>query len=122
VHEHPSPAPGRLLARIHGRLRRWPRDGDLLRFGDLVLDARTRTVRRGRRPIALTPIEFSLLELFLRNPQSVLTRPYISQEVWGFDFGPMSNSLNVYIGYLRRKTEAGGEPRLIHTVRGVGYA
>jgi len=122
VHEHTPPALDGLLARLHGRLRRRGRSPEeVLRFGDLVLDTRSRTVRRGKRAIVLTPIEFSLLELFLRNPRRVLTRPYISTEVWGFNFGPMSNSLNVYIGYLRRKTEAAGEPRLIHTVRGVGY-
>jgi two-component system response regulator MprA len=122
VPEHTPPALDGLLHRLHGRLRRRGHAVDeVLRFGDLVLDARTRTVRRGKRAIVLTPIEFSLLELFLRNPRRVLTRPYISTEVWGFNFGPMSNSLNVYIGYLRRKTEAAGESRLIHTVRGVGY-
>ena len=76
---------------------------------------------RAERRIDLTPIEFSLLELLLRNPGRVLHRTEIFRQVWGFDFGPSSNSLNVYVGYLRRKTEAGGEPRLIHTVRGVGY-
>jgi two-component system response regulator MprA len=108
-----------LVARIRVLLRRERRDA--LRFGDLRLDPATREVRRGRRAIVLTPIEFSLLELFLRNPRRVLTRSFIFTYVWGFDFGGMSNSLNVYVGNLRRKTEAGGEPRLIHTVRGVGY-
>jgi two-component system response regulator MprA len=93
----------------------------VLRFGDLRLDPETREVRRGRRRIELTPLEFNLLHLFLCNPRRVLTRSLIFSEVWGFDFGAMSNSLNVYVGTLRRKTEAGGEPRLIHTVRGVGY-
>jgi two-component system response regulator MprA len=86
-----------------------------------VLCPVTHTVRRAGRPIELTPTEFQLLEPFLRNPGRVLARPVIALRVWGFDFGRMSNSLNVYIGYLRRKTEAAGEPRLIHTVRGVGY-
>ena len=79
-------------------------------------------MRRAGDPIELTRTEFSLLELFLRNPRQVLTRSIIFERVWGFDFGPTSNSLDVYIGYLRRKTEAGGKPRLIHTARGVGYA
>ena len=98
-----------------------PNGGPPLRFRDLTLDPRTREVHRGGRPIDLTPIEFSLLELFLSYPRHVLTRPFIFRQVWGFDFGAMSNSLNVYVGYLRRKTEGEGEPRLIHTVRGVGY-
>jgi two-component system response regulator MprA len=110
------------LARLHGRLRRnEPTGENVLRFGDLRLDPWTRRVRRGRRTIELTPIEFNLLELFLRNPGHVLSRSIIFKRVWGFDFGVMSNSLNVYVGHLRRKTEAEGEPRLIHTVRGVGY-
>jgi len=78
-------------------------------------------VRRGQRGIELTPTEFSLLELFLRNPRRVLTRRYIHLAVWGFDFGPMSNALNVHVGCLRRKTGLAGEPRLLHTARGVGY-
>jgi len=90
-------------------------------FGDLVLDTRTHEVRRGVRPIELTPTEFRLLELFLRNPRQVLTRAVIFDRVWGFDFGPRSNTLSVYVGYLRRKTEAEGEPRLLHTIRGIGY-
>jgi two-component system response regulator MprA len=96
--------------------------GDVLRFSDLELDLGTREVRRGQRPIELTRTEFALLELFLRNPRQVLTRSIIFERVWGYDFGPSSNSLDVYIGYLRRKTEEDGAPRLIHTVRGVGYA
>jgi two-component system, OmpR family, response regulator MprA len=114
-----------LLARLRALLRRLGgEDGnaDLLRFGDLELDPGTREVRRGGEPIELTRTEFSLLELFLRNPRQVLTRSIIFERVWGYDFGPSSNSLDVYIGYLRRKTEAGGAGRLIHTVRGVGYA
>jgi two-component system response regulator MprA len=93
----------------------------VLTFGDLVLDTRTRDVLRSERAVELTPTEFRLLELLLRNPRQVLTRELIFDRVWGFDFGPSSNTLSVYIGYLRRKTEADGEPRLIHTVRGVGY-
>jgi two-component system, OmpR family, response regulator MprA len=112
-----------LLARIRALLRRTT-DGtnEVLRFADLELDPRTREVRRGGELVELTRTEFSLLELFLRNPRQVLTRSIIFERVWGYDFGYGSNSLDVYIGYLRRKTEAGGRPRLIHTVRGVGYA
>ena len=95
---------------------------EVLRFADLELDPRTREVTRGGEPIELTRTEFSLLELFLLNPRQVLTRSLIFERVWGYDFGAGSNSLDVYIGYLRRKTEAGGKPRLIQTVRGVGYA
>jgi two-component system response regulator MprA len=90
-------------------------------FAGLSLDPRTREVRRGPRAIELTRTEYSLLELFLRNPRQVLTRPLIMDRIWAYDFGPTSNPLEVYISYLRRKTESGGEPRLIHTVRGVGY-
>jgi two-component system response regulator MprA len=112
-----------LLARLRALLRRTGTDtGEALRFADLELDPATREVRRGGRAIELTRTEFSLLELFLRNPRQVLTRSLIFERVWGYDFGPASNSLDVYIGYLRRKTEEGGEPRLIQTVRGVGYA
>jgi two-component system, OmpR family, response regulator MprA len=96
-------------------------NGTTLRFNDLALDTRTRDVCRRERSMELTPTEFRLLELLLRNPRQVLTREVIFDRVWGFDFGPNSNTLSVYIGYLRRKTEADGEPRLIHTVRGVGY-
>ncbi|HET7743221.1 MAG TPA: response regulator transcription factor [Gaiellaceae bacterium] len=112
-----------LLARLRALLRRVTNgSSDALRFADLELDPGTREVARGGRPIELTRTEFSLLELFLRNPRQVLTRSIIFERVWGFDFGPTSNSLDVYIGYLRRKTEADGGSRLIHTVRGVGYA
>jgi len=112
-----------LLARMRALLRRTSDEtGDLVRFADLELDPGTREVRRGDRPIELTRTEFSLLELFMRNPRQVLTRSVIFERVWGYDFGFASNSLDVYIGYLRRKTEAGDEPRLIQTVRGVGYA
>jgi two-component system, OmpR family, response regulator MprA len=114
-----------LLARLRALLRRTANGdetADILRFADLELDLGTREVRRGSRAIELTRTEFSLLELFLRNPRQVLTRSIIFERVWGYDFGPTSNSLDVYIGYLRRKTEDGEAPRLIHTVRGVGYA
>jgi two-component system response regulator MprA len=112
-----------LLARVRALLRR-ARDGEeggVLRFADLVLDLGRYTVHRGGRALELTRTEFALLELFLRNPRQVLTRSVIFDRVWGYDFGPASNSLEVYVGYLRRKTEAAGEPRLLHTVRGVGY-
>ena len=112
-----------LLARVRALLRRTSDgSGQTLRFADLELDPGTREVRRGDEGIELTRTEFSLLELFLLNPRQVLTRSLIFERVWGYDFGFASNSLDVYIGYLRRKTEAGDRPRLIHTVRGVGYA
>ena len=112
-----------LLARLRALLRRTADgSGETLRFADLELDPGTREVRRGGETIELTRTEFSLLELFLLNPRQVLTRSVIFERVWGYDFGYGSNSLDVYIGYLRRKTEAGGKPRLIQTVRGVGYA
>ena len=112
-----------LLARLRALLRRSGDGGaEPLRFAGLELDLATREARRDGAPIALTRTEFSLLELFLRNPRQVLTRSLIFERVWGYDFGASSNSLDVYVGYLRRKTEAGGKPRLIHTVRGVGYA
>lgn len=114
-----------LLARLRALMRRAGAEdvsGDALRFADLELDPGTREVTRGGRAITLTRTEFALLELFLRNPRQVLTRSLIFERVWGYDFGPTSNSLDVYIGYLRRKTEEWGAPRLIHTVRGVGYA
>jgi two-component system response regulator MprA len=113
-----------LLARVRALLRRSGDDGaagELLRFADLELDPGTREVRRDGERIELTRTEFSLLELFLLNPRQVLTRSVIFERVWGYDFGFASNSLDVYIGYLRRKTEAGGKARLIHTVRGVGF-
>jgi two-component system response regulator MprA len=112
-----------LLARLRALLRRTSAEaGETLRFADLELDPKTREVRRDGEPIELTRTEFSLLELFMINPRQVLTRSLIFERVWGYDFGAGSNSLDVYIGYLRRKTEAGGRPRLIQTVRGVGYA
>jgi two-component system response regulator MprA len=112
-----------LLARLRALLRRSANEAvDVLRFGDLELDPSTREVRRDGDAIELTRTEFALLELFLLNPRQVLTRSIIFERVWGYDFGFGSNSLDVYIGYLRRKTEAGGKPRLIQTIRGVGYA
>ena len=112
-------APSVAAASVH--LGAPPNDGPVLRFDDLALDPRTRDVRRGGRAIALTPLEFALLELFLLHPRHVLARSFIFTRVWGFDFSATSNSLNVYVGYLRRKIESQGERRLIHTVRGVGY-
>src|SRR5687768_4969594 len=111
-----------LLARLRALLRRLGQEGDVLRFADVELDPSTRLVQRGGDPIELTRTEFALLELFLLNPRQVLTRSIIFERVWGYDFGFGSNSLDVYIGYLRRKTEQGDKPRLIQTVRGVGYA
>jgi two-component system response regulator MprA len=112
-----------LQARLRALLRRTGEgSGDeVLRFADLELDPVAHEVQRGERKIELTKTEFLLLELFLRHPKQVLTRSQIFEQVWGYDFGPTSNALGVYMGYLRRKTEAGGEPRLLHTVRGVGY-
>lgn len=112
-----------LLARVRALLRRreLPADSGLLRLVDLSLDPATRTVRRGERDVDLTKTEFDLLELLLMNSGIVLTRDTIYDRIWGFNFVTSSNSLDVYVGYLRRKTEAAGEPRLIHTVRGVGY-
>ncbi|HEY2543570.1 MAG TPA: response regulator transcription factor [Gaiellaceae bacterium] len=115
---------GELLARVRALLRRTRPAGDdaPLWFAGLSLDPRTREASRGGRTLELTRTEYALLELFLRNPRQVLTRELIMERVWNYDFGPTSNPLEVYISYLRKKTEAGGEPRLIVTVRGVGYA
>ena len=114
-----------LLARVRALLRRAEddEDGELqeLVFEDLRLDPRSHEARRGERLLTLTRTEFLLLEMFMRNPRKVLTRSAIFEHVWGYDFGSSSNSLGVYIGYLRRKTEVGEEARLLHTVRGVGY-
>jgi two-component system, OmpR family, response regulator MprA len=113
-----------LLARMRALLRRTkPEDAEsvAMKFSDLALDPVTREVTRGERRISLTRTEFSLLEMLIANPRRVLTRSRILEEVWGFDFPTSGNALEVYVGYLRRKTEADGEPRLIHTVRGVGY-
>ncbi len=114
-----------LLARLRALLRRTSRGNEadeVLRFADLTVQPATREVTRGDRQVRLTRTEFALLELLIRHPRQVLTRSRILEEVWGYDFPTTENSLEVYIGYLRRKTEAEGEPRLIHTVRGVGYA
>ena len=111
-----------LLARLRALLRRrFEGEGGVLRVGELTLDLASREAHRGARAFTLTRIEFDLLELFLRHPRQVLTREILLNKVWGFDFDSGTNSLAVYVGYLRRKTEAGGEPRCIHTVRGVGY-
>ena len=114
-----------LLARVRALLRRVrPTEDDtheVLGFADLSMDIATREVRRGDRPVELTRTEFTLMEMFLRRPRRVLNRSFILEEVWGFDFPTTANSLDVYIGYVRRKIEMGDEPRLIHTVRGVGY-
>jgi two-component system response regulator MprA len=118
-----------LFARVRALLRRSSYtatsanapDNDALTFGDLRMDLATREVTRDGRSVELTRTEFTLLEMFLAHPRQVLTREQILKAVWGFDFEPSSNSLDVYVMYLRRKTEAGGEPRLVHTVRGVGY-
>ncbi|MDQ8704828.1 response regulator transcription factor [Streptomyces sp. LHD-70] len=120
-----------LFARIRALLRRSSyaatlgaqdgEDTDVLDFGDLRMNLATREVVRGGRTVELTRTEFTLLEMFLAHPRQVLTREQILKAVWGFDFEPSSNSLDVYVMYLRRKTEAAGEPRLVHTVRGVGY-
>jgi two-component system response regulator MprA len=117
-----------LLARLRALLRRAHTPGDAddiegsqISFADLSLNVATREVRRGDRAIELTRTEFALLEMFLHRPRRVLERAFILEEVWGYDFPTTANSLEVYVGYLRRKTEAEGEPRLIHTVRGVGY-
>ena len=114
-----------LLARLRALLRRVvPADGaddEVLSFADLSMELASRDVRRGPRAIELTRTEFTLLEMFLRRPRRVLERAFILEEVWGYDFPTTANSLEVYVGYLRRKTEADGEARLIQTVRGVGY-
>ena len=114
-----------LLARLRALLRRVVPHEDApdetLTFADLSMDMGTREVRRGERLVELTRTEFALLEMFMRRPRRVLERSFILEEVWGYDFPTTANSLEVYVGYVRRKTEAGGEPRLIHTVRGVGY-
>jgi two-component system response regulator MprA len=112
-----------LIARLRALLRRtgWEGNGETLCFEDLELDPHAHEAHRAGRPLDLTRTEFLLLELLMRHPRRVLSRTRIFECVWGYDFGPASNSLEVYVGYLRRKTEAGGEPRLVQTVRGVGY-
>ena len=116
-------APVELVARLHALLRRIQVDdrAQPLQYADLTLDPGTRETRRGARAFDLTPTEFELLSFFLRHPRQVLTREAILQEVWGYDFYGDDNVIEVYVGYLRKKTEAGGEPRLIQTIRGVGY-
>ncbi len=113
-----------LQARVRALLRRASEEdggGEILRFGDMTLDPIAHEVHRGDRLVELSKTEFMLLELFLKHPRQVLTRSTIFENVWGYDFGPTSNALGVYIGYLRRKTEEGGESRVLHTVRGIGY-
>jgi len=115
-----------LLARVRALLRRMSRspeetESTTLSFADLTLDTATREVMRGERAVSLTRTEFALLELFIQRPRRVLERSFILEEVWGFDFPTSANSLEVYVGYVRRKLEAEDEPRLLHTVRGVGY-
>ncbi|WP_430331356.1 response regulator transcription factor [Rhodococcus sp. ACT016] len=114
-----------LLARLRALLRRAApapgEESETMQFEDLTLDPVTREVTRGGRSISLTRTEFALLEMLMANPRRVLSRSRILEEVWGYDFPTSGNALEVYVGYLRRKTEADGEPRLIHTVRGVGY-
>jgi two-component system response regulator MprA len=113
-----------LMARVRALLRRRGSDDDgpgALSFDDLTLDSVAHEVHRGERRLELTRTEFALLELFMRHPRQVLSRSTIFEHVWGYDFGAASNTLGVYMGYLRRKTEDGGAPRLLHTVRGVGY-
>jgi two-component system response regulator MprA len=112
-----------LMARVRALLRRGGEghDAQTLRYADLTLDPLAYEARRGERELELTRTEFRLLELLLRHPRQVLTRTAIFEHVWGYDFGSTSNALGVYVGYLRRKLEAGGEPRLLHTIRGVGY-
>jgi two-component system response regulator MprA len=121
-----------LLARLRALLRRSvltappgpaePANDDRLTFADVRLDPATREVWRGERALRLTRTEFAILEVFLRHPRQVLTRAALFEQVWGYDFGESSNSIHVYLGYLRRKLEAEGESRLLHTVRGVGFA
>src|SRR6266404_988051 len=110
------------LARVRALLRRGAAAGPVLRVADLTLDPSTREVRRGRRRITLTVREHALLEYFMRNAGRVLTRPMLAEHVWGLDFDPESNIVDVYVGYLRRKIDGPGEARLLHTVRGAGYA
>jgi two-component system response regulator MprA len=113
-----------LLARVRALLRRTApgTSGEILRFADLTLDLGTLEAQRGKRKFRLSVTEANVLEFFLRNPRQVLSRSLVFERVWGSHLGTESNTLDVYVGYLRRKTEAGGEPRLIHTVRGAGYA
>ena len=117
-------APAELVARVHAMLRRVEsaRNAAPQTFADLSLDPQTHTARRGETPLALTPTEFELLAYFLHHPHQVLERAQILNHVWGYDYAGDDNVLEVYVGYLRKKLEANGAPRLIHTVRGIGYA
>ncbi len=117
-------APAELVARVHAMLRRVESrpENQKVTYADLSLDPSTREARRGDNPLSLTVTEFNLLHLLLRHPRQVLERRQILNGVWGYDFGGDDNVLEIYIGYLRKKLEAGGGPRLIQTVRGVGYA
>jgi two-component system response regulator MprA len=110
-----------LRARLRALLRRSGADRETLTYADIALDTAACRARRGDRQLELTRTEYALLELFLRNPERVLSRTLIFDSVWGYDFGPSSNALWVYVSYLRTKLEAGGEPRLVQTVRGLGY-
>jgi two-component system, OmpR family, response regulator MprA len=111
-----------LLARVRALLRRRnPEQAEVLRFADVELDTGTRIARRGKREISLSTTEYELLALFMRRPRQVLTRDIIMERVWGYDFEGESNVLEVYVGYLRNKLEADGEPRILHTIRGAGY-
>jgi two-component system response regulator MprA len=116
-------APAELVARVQALLRRAQatQPTEAFTFADLYLNPSTREARRGQRRFELTPTEFDLLHLFMRHPRQVLERGQILSDVWGYDFGGDDNVLEVYVGYLRKKTQAGGETRLIHTVRGIGY-
>ncbi len=115
-------APEELVARVKALLRRSrPERAEVLRYADVELDTGTRIAHRNAREIELSPTEYELLQFFLRRPRQVLPRDVIMERVWGFDFEGSSNVMEVYVGYLRAKLEAGGEPRLIHTIRGVGY-
>lgn len=111
-----------LLARIHAQLRRTQPHAEVLHVADLTMDTGTREVRRGERKLELTSKEYDLLELFMRHPRQVLTRDMIYDRIWNYDFGGESNIIEVYVRYLRQKMEAGGEPRLLQTMRGVGYS
>lgn len=117
-------APAELVARVHAMLRRVEAklENQKVAYADMSLDPSTREARRGQTDLSLTVTEFNLLHLLLRHPRQVLERRQILNEVWGYDFGGDDNVLEIYVGYLRKKLEADGQPRLIQTVRGVGYA